>query len=266
MKRLWLLLSGVMLVVVLMGSGGCAPAEAMSGSLPSTSTFKVADLGAQSGLICSQQNVGLWVAGVGKATAIPDVALLRLGIEAQADTVAEAQREASETMDRVMKALKSGGVAESDIQTQQFSVYPVRRWFEDENKEEIIGYRVSNMVVAKIKEIDKAGRVIDAVAEAGGDLTRIENISFTVDDPTPYYKEAREKAVENAVAKAMQLADLAEIELGKPIYISEGTVYVPPVRDIYMKGEATAGAPSPTPISPGELQFQLTIQIVYEID
>ena len=266
MRKLWLLLSSLILAVVLVGAGGCVPAEVERDSLPSISAWaETAELSGHLGIIWGQQQVGLWVTGEGKVTAVPDIALLCLGIEAEAKTVAEAQREAAEAMDKVMKALKANGVSEKDVQTQRFSIYPVRRWIEREDRQEIIGYRVTNIVVAKIRKVDKAGTVIDAVAEAGGDLTRIENISFTVDDPAPYYKEAREKAVEDAMAKAKQIAEVAGIKLGKPIYISEGAAYVPPIRDLY-KGEATAPAPSPTPISPGELEFQLTVQMVYEID
>ena len=213
-----------------------------------------------------QQNTGIWVTGQGEAMAVPDIAELRLGVEARADTVAEAQTQASEAMDKVVVALKDNGVAEKDIQTQRFSIYPVTRWIREKDEEEIIGYRVTNIVVAKIREMDKVGDIIDAVAEAGGDLTQIQGISFSVDDPTPYYEEARAKAVKDAKDKALQLADLADVKLGKPTYISEGLVYRPELtRGIY---EAAAPAPAPapeTPIIPGELKITLNIQIVYAI-
>ena len=63
------------------------------------------------------------------------------------------------------------------------------------------------MVTAKIREMDKVGSIIDAVAAAGGDYTRINNIAFSVDDPSPYYTEARQKAMADAKAKAEQLAE-----------------------------------------------------------
>jgi uncharacterized protein YggE len=166
-------------------------------------------------------------------------------------------------MDGVMKALKSNGVAEKDIQTQRFSIYPMRKWIEDEQREIIIGYRVTNIVVAKIRQVDKVGTIIDDVAEVGGDLTRIENIGFSIDDPTPYYKEARAEAIGDAVAKAKQMADSANIKLGKLLYISESTPYVPVVRDFLLKAEGAA--PSTTPISAGELEIQVTVQMVYDI-
>ena len=198
--------------------------------------------------------------------AVPDIAELSLGIEARADTVDEAQTQASEAMNNVMEALKDNGVDEKDIQTQRFNIYPVTKWIKDEDKEEIIGYRVTNMVTAKIREVDKVGIIIDSVAKAGGDLTRIQSINFSVDDPEPYYEQARDKALKDAKNKAAQLADLAGVKLGKPTYISEGTVYVPRVSGNFL--EKAGGAPTPAappPISPGELKITLNVQVAYEI-
>ena len=266
MKKVWLIISSVMLAVVLVGAGGCVVGEDAQVS-PPTISVAAPELGGTFGMVYSQQQVGLWVTGEGKTMATPDIVLLSLGIEAEAKTVAQAQQDAAEAMDGVMKALKSNGVAEKDIQTQAFSIYPVRTWVKDDQRQIITGYRVTNIVVAKIKQVDKAGTIIDDVAEAGGDLTRIDSISFTVDDPATYYEDAREKAIGDAMEKAKQMAQVAGIKLGKLLYISEGTSYVPPVvvRDYAMKAEGAAPAPAPTSISPGELEIQVTVQMVYDI-
>src|SRR4030066_2204299 len=136
MKKVWLILSSVMLAVVLIGAGGCVVG---GGSEVSPPTISVAapEFGGPFGIIYSQQQVGLWVTGEGKTMATPDVVLLSLGIEAEAKTVAQAQRDAAEAMDGVMKALKSNGAAGKDIQTRRFSIYPARKWIEDEQREEI---------------------------------------------------------------------------------------------------------------------------------
>ncbi len=171
-------------------------------------------------------------------------------------------------MNKVMKALTGNGVVDKDIQTQRFSILPVTRWNKDLNRDELIGYRVSNIVIAKIRDLSKTGVVIDAVAAAGGDLTRIQSIGFTIDDPSRYYKEARDKATADAVAKAKQLAGGVDVKLGKPTYISEGSLYVPPPRFNTFEskmGAAAAPAPAAPPVSPGELEIRLTIQVVYEI-
>jgi uncharacterized protein YggE len=264
MKKVWLIVSSVMLAVFLIGSGGCVCGEGAQVS-PPTISLPTPELGGTFGMVYSQQQVGLWVTGEGKTRATPDVVLLTLGVEAEAKTVAQAQQDAAEAMDGVMKALKSNGVAEKDVQTQTFSIYPVRKWVKDDQREIITGYRVTNIVVAKIRQVDKAGTIIDDVAETGGDLTRIDSINFTVDDPTTYYEDAREKAIGDAVTKAKQMAQVAGIKLGKLLYISEGTSYIPPVvvRDYAMSAEGAA--PAPTSISPGELEIQVTVQMVYDI-
>ena len=209
------------------------------------------------------QQTGVWVSGTGKVTAVPDVAIFSLGVEAQEKTVKEAQSEAISAMNAIITALKANGVAEKDIQTQWYNISPVMKWVEDTNEQITIGYKVTNMATVKIRDISKAGATIDAVAEAGGNLTRINSINFTVDDPTAYYNQAREKAMQDANAKAEQMATLAGITLGKPTYISESGGYIP--TPYYLKDYAEGGSAS-TPISPGELDIPLSVQVAYAIE
>ena len=132
-------------------------------------------------------------------------------------------------------------------------------------QEIVIGYRVTNMVTAKIRDVGKAGTVIDAVAAAGGDLTRINSIGFTVDDPSTYYEEARQKAVADADAKAKQLADLAGVKLGKPTYISESSYMPGPIYRQDLVAKAAAAPAVTTPISPGEMEITMNVQLAYAI-
>ncbi len=209
------------------------------------------------------QQEGVWVSGTGKVTAAPDIATLRLGIEAQETTVADAQSEATGAMNQVMDALKDNGVADKDTQTQYFSIQQVTRWDNEKQQEVVIGYQVTNIVTAKIRDIAKAGTVIDAIAVAGGDLTRIDSISFSVHDPSAYYEQAREKAMADAKAKAEQLAELGGITLGKPTYISESVVTPSPIYPV--RAEAAAPAIAETPISAGETEISLIVQVTYAI-
>jgi len=250
MKKHWLLAVGLALVLAVVGLAGCGPGTTTLGEIEE--------------LNISSQQEGIWVSGQGKVTAVPDIATLRLGIEAQEVTVAEAQTQATEAMSDVMAALAANGVAENDIQTQYFSIRKVTKWDRDKDEEVVIGYRVTNTVTAKIRDIDEAGSIIDAVAEAGGDLTRVDSISFSVDDPSEYHEVAREEAMADAKAKAQQLAELAGVTLGKATYISEGISYPVAPREVVVMEEAMA-APAETPISPGEMEISLTLQVVYAI-
>jgi len=249
MKKIWLLITGLALVLGIVGLVGCGPAS---------TTVEAINV--------SNQQQGIWVAGEGKVSVVPDVVTLRLGIEAQEASIAEAQSKGTEAMNRVMDALTDNGVAEKDIQTQYFRIRQVTRWDDVKQEEVVVGYRVTNMVTAKIRDIDKVGPIIDAVAAAGGDLTRIDSIDFSVDDPSEYYEEARQEAMADAEAKAKHLATLAGVTLGLPTYISEG-VQVPPTvypRVVYEAAPAPAPAPAPA-ISPGEMEISLTLQVAYAI-
>jgi len=257
MKRNLLIIICLALVVTIVGATGCSRASLPGGS-PIVSLSDV-------GVIFSQQNTGIWVTGEGKVSVVPDVAILNLGVEAQATTVAEAQQQAAEAMADVMEELDKQGVAEKDIKTQHFSIYPVRRWDKDKNEEILVGYRVSNTVMAKIRKVDETGIIIDAVAEVGGDYIRINGISFTVDEPTAYLEEAREKAMADAKTKAEQLADLADVKLGKPTYISESGAYVLVPREYYISEAAVPASAPTTPISPGETEISLTVQVSFSI-
>jgi uncharacterized protein YggE len=254
MKKIWLVVVGVVAILAVAGLAGCSAGGALAGD--------VAGLNVN----LNSQQQGLWVSGEGKVTAVPDVASLNLGIQARGDSVAQAQADASQAMDKVVQALKDQGVAEKDIQTQNFSIQKLTRWDNDKQVQVLLGYQVTNTVTAKVRQVDKAGSVIDAVAAAGGDLTIVNNIGFTVDDPSPYQAQARQKAVADAQARAQQLADNAGVTLGSPTYITENTYFPGPIyRSAAM--DATGGAaPVPeTSISPGEIDITSNVQIAYSI-
>ncbi len=254
MKKLWLAVVGVVLILAVVGISGC-----------SSEGVKLSTENGELKINLNSQQEGIWVSGTGEVMVVPDVAILSLGVEAQALSVAEAKDQAAEAMADIMEVLKNEGVDEKDIQTRYFNIQRVTRWDDQKYEETVIGYRVTNTVTAKIREVAGAGDVIDAVAAAGGDFTRINSISFTVDDPSPYYEEAREKAVADAEAKAKLLAEVAGVKLGKPSYISESS-YVPSPIYRHDLVEAAAEVPAPTtPITPGEMEITLTVQLAYAI-
>lgn len=208
---------------------------------------------------------GIWVSGSGEVMAAPDIVQLSLGVSAQTRTVAEAQRQVREAMDKIMTVLRSQGVAEKDIQTQEFRIDQVTKYDPRTNTTEISGYRVSNILLVKIRKIADAGKIIDATAEAGGDLTRISGISFSVDDPKPLLAQARDKAMEDALAKAEQLAKGARVKLGRPIFISEGAGTLPP-RPVPLARAAPGPSAPATEILPGELKISLNVQVHFAIE
>jgi uncharacterized protein len=253
-NRKWFIILGSLAIVVpLVAFTGCVASPVGEGSPASVKVELV------------NQQQGIWVNGQGEVKAVPDLATVWLGVEAEDITVAAAQEKAAAAMNEVMAALKNSGIADKDISTEQFSIQRITRWDYDREEETVTGYRVSNMVTAKIREIDQAGSIIDAVALAGGDFIRVNNISFSIDDPKAYQEDARALAVADAKAKAEDMASLAGVELGQATYISESGGYYPVVYRDYMAAEGAVPAPAPTPIEPGELTISISVQIAYEI-
>lgn len=249
MKKIWLAIAGAVAVIGLLLMAGCG------GVSPSDVNVNL-----------NNQSQGIWVNGEGKVTVTPDIAIINLGIESQEATVAEAQAKAAEAMDNLIQALKDQGVDEKDIQTQYFNISKVTRWDNDKMTEVVIGYRVTNTVTVKIRDVEKAGTIIDAVVAAGGDLTRINGITFTVDDPTSYYNEARKAAIANAKAKAQQMAAESGAKLGKITYITENNYFQPVYRSFDSYSAAVPETAVKTAISEGQLEITTTVQIAYAID
>jgi uncharacterized protein YggE len=211
----------------------------------------------------SAQQTGIWVTGEGKVEAAPDIVAVQLGTVAQSKTVADAQRQANAAMTQMMNALKTNGVAETDIQTSYFSVQVVTHYDPATQQSVPDGYSITNLLMVKIRDVAKAGSIIDSVVQAGGDLTRIDSISFSIDDPIALYDQAREKAMADAADKANQLAKLSGVKLGKPAYVTENsTPVVQPPSPVYAK---TAADSTGTQISPGQLEITVDVQVAYAI-
>lgn len=212
------------------------------------------------------QQSGIWVSGSGKVAVVPDLTLVSLGAEARAVSVRQARDEAASAMEQMMGVLESSGIQKKDIKTQFFNIQPEYVWNDFAKRQEIKGYRVTNTISVKVRNLEGLGALLDRVADAGGDLVRINDISFTVENPEKLAAQAREAAVKDALAKAQQFANLTGVTLGKLVYISESGASIPLVRD-YAEAKAVVALSAPTtPIAPGELDVTIAVQAVFGIE
>ncbi len=216
-------------------------------------------------LLQSQESGKIHVTGSGSVVGEPDIATLNLGVSVEKKTVAEAREAAAVAMTAVIDALKASGIAENDIQTERFSIYP--QYDYTENGRVLRGYSVNNTVSAKVRELETLSGVIDDAAEAGGDIVVVNSIQFMIEDTTPLQTQARGLAVKDAEAKAQTLADASGVTLGKPITITETSHAAgPPIAFAKEAAFAEDSARSSTPIEAGELTVTVNITIVYEIE
>ncbi|MFZ5354009.1 MAG: SIMPL domain-containing protein [Bacillota bacterium] len=192
----------------------------------------------------------------------PDMAYINVGVQTENKSSKTAQQENAEKMNNIMSVLKEQGIAETDIKTSQYTIYPIETYSEVDRRSYITGYRVINTLEVTIRDISKVGAVIDAVA--ANDANTISNIRFTVSDTDKYYLQALENATTKAKAKAELLAKQFDIKLGLPSQINEsGSGYNPPV--FYAQNESLKYSmdAAATSISAGELEIRASVSLVY---
>ena len=195
------------------------------------------------------------VVGVGQVRGTPDVADLSLGVSGRGASAADVLATMGDRAQKVIDALHGAGVADDDIQTSNLSVQPV---VDDQNH--ITGYQATSSVMARIRDLSKAGAIVDAAAAKAGDNIRVDGISFSIDDDSKLLAAARTKATKRARAQAEQLAAGAGVQVGDVQSISESTtvpVDFPPA--------AGVAAAAPTPIQPGTETLSVSATVVYTI-
>lgn len=203
------------------------------------------------------------VAGTATVKAAPDIATVEIGVQTFNEEVEAAVAENNRKSDDIISALKANGIAESDIQTSRFNIYPQRDYWDEEGRNEIIGYQVDNMVSVTIRNLDSVGEVLQEAVDAGAN--NIYGVNFTLDDPSSLRDTARVEAVKDARQRAEVMAEAAEIELGDVTSITEMSYGGPIIaREEYDSAVAKGG--EMVPIEPGELELTIQVEVTFAID
>ncbi|MEX2599674.1 MAG: SIMPL domain-containing protein [Dehalococcoidia bacterium] len=266
----------MMLALLTVACSGTASGNPVSGSLNGASQSQADELARMSGIGGPGYGggTGIHASGVGVVTVTPDVAVLSLGVEGFASTVAEARAIAAEAMEGTIQVLEDAGVSDEDIQTQYFNIHPEYRYEEvlvDGNRrseQRLVGYRVTNSLSVKIRDLDNVGNIIDGAVEAGGDATRINGIHFTLEDGAEAEEEARVLALQDAREKAELYASELGVSRGDLAYVSETSAQRYPMTSerAAFDGAMPAMEGASTSIMPGETDVRVTVQVVFDIN
>jgi uncharacterized protein YggE len=194
---------------------------------------------------------GITVNGTGTVQAVPDQAQFSLGVETKGPTAREALAANSERMRRVLAALDAAGVAMGDVQTQDVSV---SRSYPDD------GYSADNSVSVTIRDLARAGSILDAASNAGANNVYGPTLSRSNRDELQ--AKALREAVDNARAKARALADAAGVHLGSVTAITESGAEPMPFFDVALAKRT----PTPeAPIEPGKQEIQAAVRVTFAI-
>lgn len=208
------------------------------------------------------QGTLLSVSAEGLSEGRPDMAIINLGVTTEGQTAAAALAENARRMTALNAALRRAGVAERDIQTSNVSVYPQQQYVEGQQPR-ITGYQANNSVTAKVRRIDTTGRVVDAAVAAGGNT--VNGVSFTYQDVDAQMDAARRDAIAKARARAELYANALGMRVARIVAVNEGGGYSPPYPVPMMAERMAAGDAASTPISPGQVETRVNVNVTFEL-
>lgn len=202
---------------------------------------------------------GITVSGVGTVNGTPDTLTLDLTVTQTRGDVSSALSAADGSMNAVDSALSGKGVANADLKTSGAQVQP-----NYSSSGSINGYTASESLTATLRDLKSAGAQISAAASAGGDATRIDDVSLDIENDNSLMTQARTAAYADAKAKAQQYADAAGEALGKPTQVTE-TVNTPSTPVNYGAFSAAAAPAAQVPIKAGSEQISVTVTVVFAV-
>ncbi len=205
----------------------------------------------------------LTASGEGTAHVTPDIAIVTLGVTTRGDTAAKALAQNSTDLTAAITAIEAAGVMEKDIGTSGLNIYPVYAQNSDGSQTQppkIVGYEVSNQVTVTIRDISKAGDLLDKVVAAGAN--QVNGISFDISDSKAPSDAALKEAIADAKHKAEVMADAAGVKLVRILSVTSGEEGQPP-RPVFA-AMALKAAPS-VPVMPGEQALNVSATVIWEI-
>lgn len=200
------------------------------------------------------------VSGTGRVTVVPDIASINIGVRSEAEAVTDALDSNTAQANAISEALQELGVAEEDIQTSNFNVYPADRYDPMTGQVEGRYFVVENTVNVTVRDLSSLGEVLTAVVEAGAN--NIYGINFDVENRESAIAEARQLAIEDAKTKAESIAEEAGVELGEILSIG---VYTGSTPTIYYDAKGGAYSEAAVPIAAGTLSITMEANLTYSI-
>ncbi|MBX3560390.1 MAG: SIMPL domain-containing protein [Sphingomonas sp.] len=201
------------------------------------------------------------VVATGEVRRVPDIVTISAGVVTQAPSAVEAIRQNATRMASVRRALERAGIAARDIQTSNVSLHPEYRYQENQPPQ-LVGYRASNQVNVRFRDIAASGRILDALVAEGAN--QINGPILGIDRPEAALDEARTAAIANARARADLYARALGMRVVRILVVSEGGgTQMPPAPVLRMQA---ADAAESTRIEPGEQVLSVSLTVSFELE
>ena len=195
------------------------------------------------------------VAGRGEVKVSPDRATIQISVQTRGTTAAAAAAENASRQQAVLAALKALGLGGDQLSTINYNVYPEQR-FEQGKDPIVVGYNVTNTIVADVRKLTQVGPVIDAALAHGANM--ISSLQFYAANTEAARRTAIAAAIEKAHADADAAARAAHGSLGSLLEINIGSYSPPPPQPMMMRMAAGQAQPD-TPINAGDQTLSVEV-------
>jgi hypothetical protein len=118
----------------------------------------------------------------------------------------------------------------------------------------VIGYVATTSVLAQLRNLARAGAVVDAAVAAGADS--FSGPSLSAADTDALYRDALGKAVANARTKAQAIAAAAKLTLGRITSVEESSSQPMPFASASAKQDSVV-------IEPGSQEIQASVTVSF---
>ena len=201
-------------------------------------------------------NPGVITGGDATVSKRPDIAYINVGVEAQASSASQAQRDLATLANKLIAKAKSLGIPDKEINTSGYSVGPI---YSNDGRN-ITGYQAGISLNLKWHNVDNVGTALDGLVQQGG-ATRI-SVSFGLNDPKAAQAEARSQAIADAKSRATAMAKAAGVQLGQVLRITDQTtVSRPPMYEL----APVARAADSTTVPVGELEVTVQVEVDFAL-
>ena len=201
-------------------------------------------------------NPGVITGGDATVSKRPDIAYINVGVEAQASSASQAQKDLATLANKLIAKAKSLGIPDKEINTSGYSVGPI---YSNDGRN-ITGYQAGLSLNLKWHNVDNVGTALDGLVQQGG-ATRI-SVSFGLNDPKAAQAEARSQAIADAKSRATAMAKAAGVQLGQVLRITDQTtVSRPPMYEL----APVARAADSTTVPVGELEVTVQVEVDFAL-
>ena len=201
------------------------------------------------------------VSGEGRIKVVPDKACIIFGVENLGKDAQDVKKQNDETVDKVVKFIKSFGIPISDFQTTNVSLN--RNYDYDKKK---YSFQASQTITIFLTDLKKYDALMMGLVDNG--INNISNVSFESSKIEDYKSDARKMAMKDAKKKADDYVSVLNQKVGKALLISDSNTqnYYPQPMYKAAMAMSDSAMPQRETLAIGEIEVTANVTVSFMLE